>query len=919
MRKEVCMASRTVSLARHVSWHQVLTLLGVEIPTFALPACLRCPCCPAGMIHVYHDAALGGQWLHCPTCRFAGDVIELAARVWGLDVPVALLKLQELSPGLFGEPLTPDTISNYVRDHVEYRRAVHSFWTAAQKRLPRREEPGLRLLLKKFGIERHAGAKDWPVRGGQFLGASTRKAVEEFFQPGAYATQLRKNRDGRQSVRRGSGAGPQRIFTGIGWGEVLVVPFYDLPARICGFLFVGREAKPERGDFVYKAVPLGHSQYPHEAGLAMLENVFAPPHRHLGETLFVIPDPVTALHLQARHLVSWGVPLPLVMTYQDDRHLTTARVWDQLPQRPRVYWAPVLDHRVINQARQAGAEISSVEVSRHEQHRWMDHRPAQYWLRYFNQHRVTWGDALEKALRARGRQEVEELLIKLQFRPNELQDFLRGCQPDLAQRVEEILDQRVFHRRVAINGKTVVDTGSAWVLEPGGELICNAAVRIERILRTSSGLTLYDGYVRIRDETIPFRENVRRIDQHGLLTCLRDRLLDAGKGPLIYQRAWDRCAVELAMQLHPPEVIPSADRVGWNEFENRFDFPHYSICADGQVHIGSGTVVAEGPLPAQRWVPPRSLTPMELEQLSRTSAEVRLFWALTACVAHNLLAAALHQDPVGIVLEGDGARAAGTAIARLLGSIELAHPAGPVRTISTYLDTACGLHGIPMIVSGPDGPKGRAMAAWLAGPGERNCIVPADWHLARILGMHGWHVVRLDTPIVSVPGVSDVAAAVLPRYLEDLGRRRLQLVRHGAEQVRRVLHDMADWMGREGGRPRVVHQAQGLITPAGDRATVGHFGDLVGRLVHEGALKVADGRKSGTKWVPMLGLNQVLAARQVPEIDAGLITRALQAADVLVAEQKVQGEPGWLISSEWWRQQYERCSVRRGGRSRSAA
>ena len=35
----------------------------------------------------------GGAWFHCPDCGRAGDLIELAAAVWGMGLAAALDKL----------------------------------------------------------------------------------------------------------------------------------------------------------------------------------------------------------------------------------------------------------------------------------------------------------------------------------------------------------------------------------------------------------------------------------------------------------------------------------------------------------------------------------------------------------------------------------------------------------------------------------------------------------------------------------------------------------------------------------------------------------------------------------------------------------------------------------------------------------
>lgn len=80
------MSNLPASLASHVPWLQLATTLEIENQDRALPATAYCPVCRKGLMRVYHDSLGEGDWYRCDTCDDHGDMIELAARAWQLDI-----------------------------------------------------------------------------------------------------------------------------------------------------------------------------------------------------------------------------------------------------------------------------------------------------------------------------------------------------------------------------------------------------------------------------------------------------------------------------------------------------------------------------------------------------------------------------------------------------------------------------------------------------------------------------------------------------------------------------------------------------------------------------------------------------------------------------------------------------------------
>ena len=88
--KEGHMSMPRKPLSNYVPWKRLGAELDIHIRTLVLPAATQCPFCD-GVMRVYRDQLLDGEWFCCPSCNRQGDMIELAAAVWELE-------FQRLSP-----------------------------------------------------------------------------------------------------------------------------------------------------------------------------------------------------------------------------------------------------------------------------------------------------------------------------------------------------------------------------------------------------------------------------------------------------------------------------------------------------------------------------------------------------------------------------------------------------------------------------------------------------------------------------------------------------------------------------------------------------------------------------------------------------------------------------------------------------
>ena len=139
------MSAPARSLNSRISHPKLLDLLGCTVRTQSLPQLTICPMCRQGGMQILIDHVDGGAWYHCQACNRSGDLIELAAEVWKLEVPQAIMYLA--SKG-FDAPTDEKAINRYLREHVDYRQRLNQLWVEAQRGLIASSYPLMRVVSR---------------------------------------------------------------------------------------------------------------------------------------------------------------------------------------------------------------------------------------------------------------------------------------------------------------------------------------------------------------------------------------------------------------------------------------------------------------------------------------------------------------------------------------------------------------------------------------------------------------------------------------------------------------------------------------------------------------------------------------------------------------------------------------------------
>jgi hypothetical protein len=893
------------SLNIHAPWHEVLQLLGINVQVLVLPATVSCPHCKQNSLHVYQDITSGGAWHYCSTCKFAGDTIELVASVWKQDIATTILKLNAHGISFPDDALDPSIIDRYILGHVEYRKGIQALWELSQERLPLNDTHTIAKLHDKFTAGHAASSITWPRRGKSFLGGCHINDVLRAFR------HEKVRNSGPDLDPRTLNSGHDRIFKGRGWTDVLVLPHYELPGKIRGFTFIGREGSAK--DILYRRVnnhPAGRrpkietNAAAYDPGLTMYETMFSY-HSRYKSTTFVLADPVVALRLQLRHLRQSNTPLPVCGSYSDGK-LTNRWLWSTAFSRNFIFWGRTLTPDLIQQARHAngkiavGKTLSTLAASPTEK------SPTQ-WLDLMERTAKPWQVVLEDELKVASLPVAESLLLRLRLSSQELKEFSTGCSLDVREKLADLFATAGHgFKSVLVESKTLIETKEGWCLEDG-TVICDTVIRIEKVVHQPvKNCAYYRGYVERNGNRVEFTDEAEYVELH-IGKWLRNKLISAGLGRPKVSRTWQKHLLTIAQSFHEPENVVGIDSFGWKEEQQSFVFPHFVLRRNGEVVDDPLVRVVSDNSPAVALRRPQLLTPQQVTQLNEPGEHLDVFWATTACVVSNIISPAFNLPPTGIALFGAGATMAGRAAARTLGCVDVELGQQTMGSALRKLHTANTAHGWPFVLKKYGTVKNKTLRAWLADPEAKNCVVVAGWYQAQVLMLNGgWNVIECQRPGTTLHSVLELGPLVLPAFLQYLCRQRLQIQRDEG-LVRGVLNELSLWFEGLGGHDlrrcgRLIHVGEVFSREPQPRA---HFLNIVFQMMTEHKLRLViegfnnEGRANQAIqhnehiYVPQQAVLELITKKGAPGLDINLLEQEFNT-------YSVNGALYWSIPEEEW-------------------
>ena len=683
-------------------------------------------------------------------------------------------------------------------------------------------------------------------------------------------------------------------------GPSLVLPYYDLPGRLTGMLFVQyNEEFQARRSFVPVS---SHIKRKAEAGYFLLETVLLPSPATLRNAYFVTDDPFWLIRVQMGQLKAGLSLLPMAASYGGTEATSTGRNWQSFSPTPRMFHASTYTPEVVSQASSARGYVCVLPPATVER----SPTPARTLNRLADiRYRAeTWQQALEHVLANTNETAAQAFITKLSVDIERLQHFFRtrkhNLSPDFCGRM---LTQ--IERGLSVPGKVqqkrsvIIERNGCWWTHTHHQ-IANAQIRIEQIVHSEKGDRLYVGKIRVGEKELEFADTAARIERMGLLAYAEQHAA-AEDILLLYDRTWNARSCMLALRLHEPKISHVSGRAGWNARTNQFCFRNYVIENDGRVTAFPYPQINHD---VPDFPDPTPMAPITIQPLLTPSHENAYLWTVFAAIAADLVAPIVGREPTMTALSAPGYAAAVTLGASL--------GCGETRSAASHKHNAAVQvrHGLED-------------AAWPtfathAFSDINLCSVvlrmPAGLALVRLpdttAGLaagYGWQWLRGPVP----DKLPDFAALryVLPSYIQHVLERRVALVTRQDSLTAAVLADLAEWLKDiYGATFNLACAANRLITP--NRAhealmEVVNLGILAGKLdvLPRPRRKDQTGnyllRNKQHWWLNQRALERYCVSAGGIAPNWSVVSDLLAREGVLCGEQTVHTMPGFLVKKDW--------------------
>ncbi len=790
------------SLNALVPWTWLLDVLGIAVPGPLLPTdFLRCPLCNHELLSIVEDCVAGGYWFHCRHCDKSGDMIELAAKAWGLSIEASVIKLSQFGLDL---PTDSDTIRAYVTSHVEYRKRLRQLWKQAQPH----HSATLRALLSRMRLPNEFPPERWDAGPAQILGGEQCRTIEEVLLPDS--TMVNDRGDLGRCTSRG------RIFRGGGWGEAVLLPFYAAPGQICGFGFIGRHGDMLK-DYVYRHANISPfvNQAAREAGLAMHPDArdFALDWNY---TAFAVSDPLVYLRLHLQNFEHSNSPLPLVLWHDlpGKPHVRTQDAWQMFGDCRIVFWDQSVNLTTLRQAIDIDGWIATCGPHRNDEENfreylWRFTTPTAL-CRHLQKQARPWPTALAKAMPRWSDCEIEDLFIQLNLDAPQIEQIREACPHEFRQRLDAILKSDRIQRFVYYGDHVVLERDDGWYCYRDGawarheELLCNATLKLSQIVTHKPiERSLVLGTITADGEEFPFTAPYKEITRNPY-DWIQRFLLPKKKSILCGHPRWHKRLFDIANFFHLPTIVQGTDTVGWDQEAAAFRLPARVIGLDGFRKLPLIEDVSALPAAGLRY----SSKPLSADWHKLGSRyDLSLCWGVLAAILSNIMAPVLFRETKGLGLVGEGAREMGLAVAKAAGCLVC-----EIRSVATVRKAATEeyRHHWPLRVPIAANATSMAVRLWMESDHgyARNCVTPLDEEVAEKKRAEGlWHLlIGRETATVS-KSLLRVVRRLVPSYLRDVCERRLR--------VEDVLADLAEFVNRQGGTIDIA-EVRKVLSMAGE-------------------------------------------------------------------------------------------------------
>ena len=773
------------SLNIHVPWHELAAVLGLPLNSQALPAETDCPLCQGSRLSIYHCNTRAGDWHYCFDCQHSGDLIELAAAAWGCNLPEAVSRLAYEGINIPVESLTEPEVSRYIELHIGKHHRINQLWEKAQKYLLGGRSPVLRKLRTKLVLTDSLPAERQKIHIPLCLGGVKAPDIRKAAFPG--------------QVKPSDGG--ERIYTGTGWTDVLMIPFYLTPKQVSGFCCIGREGRREdRFMWFPMATALGVKKREREAGLAGLQ--WLPENRD--NYVIALSDPILMTRIQIKNYHTAMQSLPLVAWYTGEQGHTAN--WSTLHGKRLIFWATQPSPELLVHCCNTEGELVFLGPSDKKlMSKWLRKNPPRDLVNRLVEKAQPWKEALQSWARKQIAQKVARLLNRLDPK---VKNVLSSEFPN-----DAIFAPGVNLRQVSVPPYTFMEKGEKWyVIQPSTKKkevpYLNARLKIHKIvLRKNNPEWIGELYPPRRDP-IPFRIALNDIQNDNsigepasFVGAIRKRAREAGF-ELKFRAGYTRLE-SVAVAFDSPEIVEGREAVGW--VNDRFQFRHCEIRGGKIFQLDPGILPEDCPGLVSKMP---SVKHSELETLDKEKEALEPIWAVLTGFLASVVASPCGSEGSSLLMTSNTTLSPLRAFLGYLGTPERKINLGKYGTDRDL--SKDWPHKWPFLLKKHALNRAENVQNYLLGlEPETVCYAGPRLDVLGLIPFGGFHLVDFgSTPFQARVAAKLPVARLVLRYLQDLSARNYQLASsQEGDYLSDVREDFAIWIEGLGICARPIRQS----------------------------------------------------------------------------------------------------------------
>jgi hypothetical protein len=459
-------------------------------------------------------------------------MVSLCAAAWECSPAAAIRKLAKAGIPIPNEYLDIESINAYVASFPQRQRIMLNFWRQARAKLLKNPTVKIARLMGRLRLTHTFTPERLQGKLGSLFGIATRKDIAEAFG----VKQLTHERC--------------RLY-GFSSEETMLIPYYDVPNRICGFHVVGVGTPAQRR---YLTIFDGAK----EAGLAGL-NTIEESKAAFKDNYVVVNDAWIAARIQLRHFRMNENPLPLVAYYDEGQKIrTSAFVWNAITHRRPIFWGWRMTPDLLNQAINANGRIHITPVDEITpeviDHQLSRHEPRKLFHRLIRRAKP-WQEALKAWAEKVEPSEVENLLLGLEIYGHDLHGI-----PCLSDTLTAIGRYRDGEKQFNYKRRRIIERDGKWwcqllIGKDRGRtyMIMDGVLRIDSVTTDENGESVYNARViHDGDETPVAIKQTTKF--RNLAISLTFAVLRHTQKQLTIASEWGPMLITVATHFHKPKA-----------------------------------------------------------------------------------------------------------------------------------------------------------------------------------------------------------------------------------------------------------------------------------------------------------------------------------------------------------------------------